>query len=295
MKVFLSWSGELSHKVALVYRDWLPSVIQSVNPYVSSEDIDKGARWSTDIAKELGESSYGVLCVTNTNVDAPWLNFEAGALSKAFDKSNVSPFLFNIKRSEIKSGPLLQFQSTTYTKNDVSKLLKGINKALGDGALSEERLKTVFDVWWPELDAKLKELEKSTPKINEAAEDVSQQEGQPNEILEELLELVRSQQRLLRSPDEILPPEYFMHVFNKYGLGREEHPGVMRDLQNGLKELTSLVSESRETNKRTVSLKELEALLTKFERPIKYLELKQKRKQERKLEWGNLREALFME
>jgi len=64
MKVFLSWSGELSHKVSVIFRDWLPSVIQSVDPYVSSEDIDKGARWSTDIAKELEESSYGVLCVT---------------------------------------------------------------------------------------------------------------------------------------------------------------------------------------------------------------------------------------
>ena len=111
MKVFLSWSGDLSHKVAVVLRDWLPSVIQSIEPYVSSEDIDKGARWSTDIAKELEASAFGVLCVTQENLESPWLNFEAGALSKTVDKSRVCPFLYGVKRSEIK-GPLLQFQST---------------------------------------------------------------------------------------------------------------------------------------------------------------------------------------
>ena len=70
MKVFLSWSGEQSHRVAVVFRDWFPSVIQSLVPYISSEDIDKGARWSTDIAQELVDSTFGILCVTQDNLDA---------------------------------------------------------------------------------------------------------------------------------------------------------------------------------------------------------------------------------
>ncbi|MCP4614466.1 MAG: hypothetical protein GY845_37785 [Planctomycetes bacterium] len=72
MKIFISWSGTLSHKVACVLRDWLPSVIQAVEPYVSSEDIDKGARWSTDIAGKLEESSFGIIAVTPENLSAPW-------------------------------------------------------------------------------------------------------------------------------------------------------------------------------------------------------------------------------
>jgi hypothetical protein len=128
MKVFLSWSGNRSHRVAIVFRDWLPSVIQSLVPYVSSEDIDKGARWSTDIAKELEDSTFGILCVTKDNVNAPWLTFEAGALSKTMDKAFVCPFLFDIKRSEV-DGPILQFQSTILEKDDIQKLVRTLNKA----------------------------------------------------------------------------------------------------------------------------------------------------------------------
>ena len=76
MKVFISWSGTKSNKIAMIFRQWLPSVIQSLVPYVSSEDIDKGARWSTDIATELEDSTFGILCVTKENLNAPWLCFE---------------------------------------------------------------------------------------------------------------------------------------------------------------------------------------------------------------------------
>lgn len=199
MKVFLSWSGDLSHKTALIFRDWLPSVIQSIVPYVSSEDIDKGARWSTDIAKELDNSTYGILCVTKENVHAPWLTFEAGALSKTMEKSSVSPFLFDIKRSEV-SGPILQFQSTIFEKEDIKKLISSLNRSCGSENLNEERLEKAFSVWYPTLENQLNQLLKSKPLVpvqdpeNETIDSTS-------EILEEILDLTRNNQKLLRSPD----------------------------------------------------------------------------------------------
>jgi len=199
MKVFLSWSGDLSHKVAITLRDWLPSVIQSIEPYVSSEDIDKGARWSTDIAGELSDSSYGILCVTKENLHAPWLTFEAGALSKTMDKSYVSPFLFDIKRSEV-NGPILQFQSTVFDKEDVKKLLLSLNKADNGEQLTSKRLEKALDVWYPDLEKQLNELLKSQPKKN-AAEEPQEKEIFSNEILEEILDLSRVNQKLLRSPE----------------------------------------------------------------------------------------------
>lgn len=169
MKVFISWSGAISHKVAIVLRDWLPHVIQSIEPYVSSEDIDKGARWSTDISEELEKSSFGIICVTKDNVDARWLNFEAGTLSRSVRKGRVAPFLFEVELSEITKSPLSQFQATTFKKDDVKKLLDSLNTAGDAPLLREDRLKTAFDTYWPELENKLNEIQVSEPEAKEGA------------------------------------------------------------------------------------------------------------------------------
>jgi hypothetical protein len=231
MKVFLSWSGELSHKVALALRDWLPSVLQFVAPYVSSEDIDKGARWSTDIAKELEASAYGVLCVTKSNLDAPWLTFEAGALSKALEKSRVSPILFGVKRSEIQ-GPILQFQSTVIEKDDLFKLVSSINRTGGkEEQLDEERLKKVFEVWWPELNSQFELLSKHSDSA--AGHKTKPPVAPPDHaILEELLDLVRTQHKLLNNPEQILPPRYFEHLFNRINRRGDLSGRVTYDLRD---------------------------------------------------------------
>src|ERR1700722_16316228 len=105
MKVFLSWSGETSKRVATTLRDWLPNVIQAIDPWMSSEDIAKGARWSSKIATELATTNAGIVCVTPDNSGAPWLNFEASALSKSVEKEMVCPYLFRMKPSDV-TGPL---------------------------------------------------------------------------------------------------------------------------------------------------------------------------------------------
>jgi hypothetical protein len=222
MKVFLSWSGDASHKVALILREWLPSVIQSIVPYVSSEDIDKGARWSTDIASELADSSYGILCVTKDNLHAPWLTFEAGALSKTMDKSFVSPFLFNIKRSEV-NGPILQFQSTIFQKDDIKKLLASLNKASTDGQLTEEKLDRALDVWYPELEKNLNGLLEKLPKQEEIKVETKREEPLTNSILEEILDLSRVNQKLLRNPDsDIYKTVESMQMMLKEVIARSE-------------------------------------------------------------------------
>ena len=233
--------------MAVVLRDWLPSVIQSVEPYVSSEDIDKGARWSTDIAKELESSGYGILCVTRDNVDAPWLNFEAGALSKSVDKGRVSPFLFAIKRSEVKAGPILQFQSTIAEREDVLKLLHSINASSQQGALDEARLNTVFEVWWPQLEKRLRELEQALPAAPSAlaALTPAAQAAEPSEILEEVLELVRQQNRVLNDPTTLLPPGYLESILGPVRERMEGHP-VFEDLNERWIAVQEQINRARE-------------------------------------------------
>ena len=167
MKVFISWSGKTSFEVAKVLKEWIPCVIQDIEPYFSSDDIDKGARWSTDIAKEVEAAEVGILCVTKDNLNSAWLNFEAGALSKAIDKSKVCPFLFNLLPSEISNSPILQFQMTSVDRDDMYKLFQSMNKALGENALEETRLKKMFELSWNEIDTALKGIE-----------DISTEEGE---------------------------------------------------------------------------------------------------------------------
>lgn len=219
VKVFISWSGNKSHKVGMVFRDWLPSVIQTITPYVSSEDIDKGVRWSTDIAKELSDSTFGILCVTKDNLNSSWLSFEAGALSKTMEKTHVAPFLFDIKRSEV-NGPILQFQSTTFEKSDIKKLLNTLNKACGESGIPAERLNEAFEVWYPTLETRLKEIE---GEKDEKADDKNTDGSQHPEILEEILDLSRENQKLLRNPDTKLSEEieYIKQKLDKSIMNRE--------------------------------------------------------------------------
>lgn len=225
MKVFLSWSGPTSHGIALILRDWLPDVIQCISPWVSSEDIDKGARWSTDIASELDSSSYGIICLTEENLNAPWINFEAGALGKSIDNSRVSPVLFNLKKSELK-GPLVQFQLTVFEKEDMRKLMHSLNGAAKEQGLEPARLDKVFELWWPQLEAKLAGIPNVKP--TQSSDQVTEVNSQ-SAILEELLDLTRANHKILRDPVSNLYPEGFTNVL---ALATDQALSTSREFSN---------------------------------------------------------------
>lgn len=110
MKIFISCSGNSSRKVAYILKNWISLIIPNID-YFISDDIDKGSRWGSTLAKKLEDTNYGIFCVTKNNINSPWLNFEAGAISKYVEKASVYTFLYGMDRSELK-GPLDQFQAT---------------------------------------------------------------------------------------------------------------------------------------------------------------------------------------
>jgi hypothetical protein len=186
MKVFLSWSGEVSKQVALALRDWLPKVIQAIEPWMSSEDIEKGTRWSSDIAKELATTKAGIVCVTPDNQNAAWLNFEAGALSKTVEKEMVCPYLFELKSSDL-IGPLVQFQAAEANKADTLRLLSTLNRAITPKPLSDTMLSEAFENWWGKFESRIAAISLAAP-----IEIIPRTTG---DMIEEVLDIVREQAR----------------------------------------------------------------------------------------------------
>jgi hypothetical protein len=184
MKVFISWSGNQSKELGEAFRDWIPNVIQAVTPYFTPSDLEKGTRWANDIAQELENSSIGLLCITRENTRAPWLMFEAGALSKCLEKAQVCPILFGVVPADVE-GPLKQFQFTAFQKSEVKQLIATINGKLQEGKLAQKTLDTVFEKWWPDLYDQV--------SIILAKEDApSEPIREDRELLEEILLLTRS-------------------------------------------------------------------------------------------------------
>jgi hypothetical protein len=71
MRVFISWSGERSHKVAETLRRWLPCVSHTLQPWLSSSDLAPGSWWTRDLANELEFAARGIICLTKENLHAP--------------------------------------------------------------------------------------------------------------------------------------------------------------------------------------------------------------------------------
>jgi hypothetical protein len=200
VKVFISWSKDTSKNIGEVFRNWLPDVLQFVQPYFTPSDIEKGQRWSTEIANILAACEYGLFCITAENQHEPWLIFEAGAISKHTGSGRVCPFLFGLEPSQL-TGPLLQFQAIPYSKEEVKKFILSLNKSAGEREIPEATVTRSFERCWPELD------EKITAILSGPHKKKANSKRSVEDMAEETLNLVRA----LSKRDEVSIPESVNH------------------------------------------------------------------------------------
>lgn len=116
------------------------------------------------------------------------------------DESRVAPFLFGLAPTDV-TGPLTQFQATRFDKDDVKKLVAGVNSALEE-PLPQADLDRYFDRDWPHFEKAIRAIpaDEEPPQPDRGAED----------MLTELLERTRDIQRQLaprRSQPDLPWPE----------------------------------------------------------------------------------------
>lgn len=217
MKVFISWSGDRSKRLAQAFREWLPLVLHYVEPWLSEADIEAGERWAQSVAKELAASNFGIICVTSENITSPWVLFEAGALTKSLETSRVIPLLLDLEFSDI-SGPLAQFQAKKLSQAGIGEVIQSIQKA-AEQPIPEARAKQLFEALWPEFEKKLEGIPDDAP---------AERHMRPqHEILEELVASVRSLDSRIREVEDM-----GRSPFSRSKGHRRMHPMMFREFHH---------------------------------------------------------------
>jgi hypothetical protein len=199
--VFISWAGERSKRAAEALHEWLPIVLQSARPWMSTITIDKGSRGLEEVVKALEGMKVGIICLTPENLTAEWILFEAGALSKTLDaKTRVCTYLLAGLLPQNVKQPLGMFQWTRADKDDTRKLVRAINKALDTPPVPDANLDAAFEALWPRLEEKLSALP--------VTESIVQEQRSADEMVAEILELNRqaaNSRKAVESLDSFLP------------------------------------------------------------------------------------------
>ncbi|MBY0562947.1 MAG: toll/interleukin-1 receptor domain-containing protein [Hyphomonadaceae bacterium] len=189
MQVFISWSGQLSKAIAGTLATWLPTVLQSVRTYYTPNDTEKGSRWFEEIAQQLEASAFGIVVLTKSNLEKPWIHFEAGALISRLERK-VTPLLIQVSETDLKP-PLSLLNATFLEKEDIRRLVSNINEQFGEKRVPSDAVDRVFDKFWPDL---LAAVESHILETRETARPPSSKRDQ-SEVLEELVSIVRDLQR----------------------------------------------------------------------------------------------------
>jgi hypothetical protein len=160
MRLFISWSGGRSHRLAEAFKNWLETHFSSheISAFVSSE-ITKGSLWLPAVNAELQRADAGLVCLTAKSLDSQWLLFEAGALSTAValrtGEARIFTYLLGVDPAALPN-PLSAYQSTVATMEDTLRLINSLLGYLNRGQMGVED----FGPAWADLWRRLQQIEK---------------------------------------------------------------------------------------------------------------------------------------
>ena len=169
MRLFISWSGDKSQKIAELLKGLFHKVVQSLEPWVSSEDIETGSVWFSQICNEIREDCNSVIVVTKENKENPWIMFEAGALCRGDDTNRVNVVLVDLEPSEIRA-PLSAFNVVRADEDGLRRLIHNLNRRLLQedpnipGKITDQDVDEGFNCWYRDFKKKFDEVMAEYPE-----------------------------------------------------------------------------------------------------------------------------------
>ena len=167
-ELFFCWSGDRSHRLAQALKAHLPQFIPELADSGShrlfiSDEIIKGTRWFDEVEEQLERADVGLVCITREGLQSGWIHFEAGALARSIRRRRASgamlfTYLLGVRVDEL-TGPLAEFQATTFDCDDTKRLcaaIVSVMPSLPAGAAADwER---AFTANWAAFEAEVKRI-----------------------------------------------------------------------------------------------------------------------------------------
>jgi hypothetical protein len=198
MKLFISVSGCLSTCVGGKLFEILKFCFQGTEPWFAEESIERGKLWRTVLSDQLTQHRAGIIVLTRSNQQKPWICFEAGAIEALSGSGNVFTMCIDFPKSDVEQGPLSGYQHTEIKKDSLIKLASDINRIMPN-PLDHKALTNVTDIFVERVMSAVEQC-KADCKDKEVSPVSSKRED--NDMLRELLDLTREQGRQL---SEVIP------------------------------------------------------------------------------------------
>ena len=160
---------------------------------------------------------------------------------------------------------------------------QSINIACAPEGLEDARLEKSFDVWWPELERQLNEIQEAAAILQiQPVPVVPLPSELTSRVLEEILELTRNNHKLLRDPAALLPADYMQHVLRRTprrdesgveirGFEGRIHPDALKEIVEIYRETLKFFGHVKADLEPHPGYAEMHSLLRRMDAPLRYI------------------------